>query len=226
MKKDSSHKSLKELFQDVEPNFFTECENDLKPFRISNISNDSLFIEVPVDINLKENVKGFLLSEKGYSVIEFLGRVVREKPSSKTNRVLQIVANQETFQRINRRISPRVSFNPPIPLSVVDNETGNVVHAYVNNMGAGGLCFQSKEDIKTSDLFIFNFELECEGAAHQFSIPGKIVGKIPVGTSNLFHVKFIMHAGDAQGRKITRDMADNIIKLSSLIIKLTMRFPL
>jgi hypothetical protein len=222
MKKDASKNNLQELLKDVQQTLFIQSEEDLNSFNICKVSGDTLFVEVPIDKSFKKDIHGFMVSEDQCNVFEFSGLIESDTPSSKTKRMLQIVPNQKTIQRINRRIAPRVLLEPPISVTVNHPATGDTLQAHIMNLGVGGLCLQTDKDIKINDMFIFSFELECDGIVHRFSIPGTVVSKIPFSLRNAYNVKFVRKSGGAGERP--RDLTADILKLSSLIVRLSMQF--
>ncbi len=181
---------LRELLKDAHVHFFMMKGTDTMRLKLWEIREDSLVIETPVGAPMRKSMVGIIPTLDGSGVYEIAGTIDNEPLPDQMSGTLRLKVVPEGVRKLNRRMYPRVSFTPPIPVNVTPEGVSRSIDGRIVNLSAGGLRVETSEELPADRPIAFRFDIELDDEIHSVARIGNIVYVVPMQIGFAYGVRF------------------------------------
>ena len=224
MAKRKAKSDLRMVLKDAHANFYLLKDGEATRLRLWEITEDSLVIDRPEGMPMRRTVLGHIPTLDGNAIFEMEGKIEAKPLPDQLEGTIRIVVDPSKVKRVDRRLYPRVSFTPPLAVSISPEKGGKEFQGSIINLSAAGLRVETSEKLPPSEIYTFKFEVELDDEIHAYSPVGMVVYDLPSEAGHAYGIRFGRPKDrEMEGGEVPIEPLDTTIDLMELVNRLLLR---
>ena len=221
MAKKEKKEDLRPVLKDAHAHFYLLKNGEAVRLRLWEITEDSLVIDRPEGMPMKRTALGYIPTLDGNAIFEMEGKIETTPLPDQLENTVRIVVDPSKVKRVDRRLYPRVSFAPPLMVSISPEGGGKEIKGGMINLSAAGLRVETSQELSPSEVYTFKFEVELDDEVHAYSPVGMVVYDLPTEAGHAYGIRFGRPKDrEMKGGEVPIGPLDSTINLMELVNRL------
>jgi hypothetical protein len=221
MAKKKKKEDLRPVLKDAHAHFYLLKDDETIRLRLWEITEDSLVIDRPEGMPMKRTALGYIPTLDGNAIFQMEGKIETTPLPDQLENTIRIVVDPSKVRRVDRRLYPRVSFTPPLAVSVSPEGGGKEIRGSIINLSASGLRLETSEGLLPSEVYTFKFEVDLDDEIHAYSPVGMVVYDLPSDAGHAYGIRFGRPKDrEMRGGEVPIGPLDTTINLMELVNRL------